>query len=242
MSADVVGQRAHILRTLELQPGEAVLDIGSGPGFLTQSIAEHVGQSGCVHGVDVSPDMVARSQARNASDTVIYTVEDASALSANDASFDVVVSVQVAEYVADITAFCREVFRVLRPGGRGLLVATDWHNVLWHSEYPDRMRHVLQAFQSHCAHSTLPRDLGVRLRHAGFSNVSVSAYPIVNTTWAHPCYSRAMAEFIVGFVYQRAALTEEVLNDWLTEQLELDRSGRLFFCSNRFLFAVQRPK
>ena len=54
LTRDVVAQRSETLRLLELVPGEQVLDIGCGPGFLCESIAAQVGSTGAVVGIDVS--------------------------------------------------------------------------------------------------------------------------------------------------------------------------------------------
>ena len=56
---DVVDQRRAIRAALALQPGEHVLDIGSGPGFLAAEMAEEVGADGRVHGIDPSDSMLA---------------------------------------------------------------------------------------------------------------------------------------------------------------------------------------
>ena len=128
-----------------------MLDVGCGPGFLAQEMAPLVGPSGHVRGVDISEDLLARATARNNRAWVSYGSGDAAALAEPDASYDVYVSTQVAEYVPDIGAFAREAHRVLRPGGRGLIVATDWGQVAWYSEDPKRMERVLDAFEAHCA-------------------------------------------------------------------------------------------
>ncbi len=61
---DVVAQRKAVLEALELRPGERVLDVGSGPGFLAADMAVAVGDSGRVRGIDISEGMVAISQRR----------------------------------------------------------------------------------------------------------------------------------------------------------------------------------
>jgi ubiquinone/menaquinone biosynthesis C-methylase UbiE len=116
--SDIVAQREHTLDLLALKPGERVIDVGSGPGFLTQAMAEVVGPSGLVRGVDISPEFVRRAAARNACPWLSYAEGDATALPEPDRSFDVVVSTQVAEYVPNIDRFSAEAFRVLKPGGR----------------------------------------------------------------------------------------------------------------------------
>ena len=54
---DVVEQREQVLALLSPQPGERILDVGSGPGFLVASIANAVGNRGAVHGLDPSTPM-----------------------------------------------------------------------------------------------------------------------------------------------------------------------------------------
>ena len=61
---DVAGQRRAILQALDLRPGERVLDVGSGPGFLAADMAVAVGDAGRVCGIDINEGMVAISQRR----------------------------------------------------------------------------------------------------------------------------------------------------------------------------------
>ena len=120
---DVVEQRRATRAVLALQPGERVLDIGSGPGFLAAEMAAEVGPDGRVHGIDPSASMLACAARRDA--PVEYGSGDALALPFPDERFDVAVCTQVYEYVEDIAAALVEARRVLRPGGRLLVVDTD---------------------------------------------------------------------------------------------------------------------
>ena len=65
---DMVAQRLETIRHLNLYPGESVLDIGCGPGFLCESMGEIVGPKGAVVGIDISADLVARCNGRKTSD------------------------------------------------------------------------------------------------------------------------------------------------------------------------------
>lgn len=241
LGPDMAAQRADTLARLAIRPGERVLDIGSGPGFLATDMAEATGPSGQVTGVDLSPQMVARAAARATRPWLSYHEADATDLPFEDASFDVVVSTQVAEYVPDIAAFCAEVFRVLTPGGRGLILATDWDAVLWHSEDPGRMARVLAAFEPHCADSRLPRTLGARLRAAGLQLDGADCYPIVNADRHEGCYSQMILPFITAYVSGQGSVPDDVLRDWADEQDRLDARGAHFFSTGRFNFAVTRP-
>src|SRR3954454_13763369 len=82
---DVVAQRRATREMLALQPGERVLDIGSGPGFLATEMAAQVAAAGRVYGVDVSVAMLALARCRGAA--VHYAIGDALSLPFAEESF-----------------------------------------------------------------------------------------------------------------------------------------------------------
>ena len=103
-----------------IQPGERVVDVGSGAGFDSFVAAHHVGSDGRVVGVDMTPEMLAKSRA-TATLIGLHNVEFrdgfAEALPVDDASADVVISNGVFNLCAHKRAAFHEVWRVLRPGG-----------------------------------------------------------------------------------------------------------------------------
>jgi arsenite methyltransferase len=99
---DIVTQRLETIRHLNLIDGESVLDIGCGPGFLCESMSEIVGPNGEVVGIDISADLIAVCNRREHPTWLSYEVGDATKLNQPDASFDVVVCTQVAEYITDV--------------------------------------------------------------------------------------------------------------------------------------------
>jgi SAM-dependent methyltransferase len=185
--------------------------------------------------------MVRRAAGRNPLPWVSFAEGNATALPEAPQSYDVIVSTQVAEYVADIGRFCAEAHRVLKAGGRGVIMATDWDSIVWHSDDPARMQRVLKAYAPHSAHSTLPRTLAPHLRDAGFRVAAVSAYAIINTDWADGRFSREMVRFITGYILGKGSLPPSELEAWEAGLRQLAGEGRYFFALNRYFFLVERP-
>jgi len=241
MTSDVIAQRAATLEHVNLTEGKTVLDIGSGPGFLCETIADAVGSTGCVVGVDISPDMVKRAQDRNQRPWLSYRVGDATALEEPDSKYDAVLCTQVAEYVPDVQSVVSEAGRVLKPGGEALFVATDWDGVIWHSDNPERMADVMRSWESHCAHPRLPRALPQHLAAAGLRLEATSVFPILNLKWDDDSYSKGISEFIRDYVAARNEVDTATVAAWYAELAQLSESGRYFFSSNRFIFQAAKP-
>jgi ubiquinone/menaquinone biosynthesis C-methylase UbiE len=236
-TADIVAQRQAIRRLLDLQPGEDVLDIGSGPGFLTAEMAAEVGRSGSVHGIDPSEQMrelAARRGLGERAALVTFGDGEATALPFDDASFDVLTSTQVYEYVADMPAALTEAHRVLRPGGRLLVLDTDWDSIVWHSSDPVRMQRVLTVWDEHLADPHLPRRLRRLLADAGFTLTNVSVLPLLNTGYREDIFSHGLTGFVAGFVPGRGGITEEEARAWADDLRGLGPD--YFFSLNRYVF------
>jgi SAM-dependent methyltransferase len=104
-----------------LQPGERVLDLGSGAGTDSLVAAQMVGAQGSVTGIDMTPQMLAKAQSAATAmgcANVEFVEAEAERLPFADASFDVVVSNGVIDLIPDKDAVFAELHRVLKPGGR----------------------------------------------------------------------------------------------------------------------------
>lgn len=161
-----------------LQPGETVLDLGSGAGFDCFLAAARVGPAGHVIGVDMTPDMLERAR-RNAAGSghanVEFRLGEIEHLPVADASIDVIVSNCVVNLSPDKVQVFREAWRVLKPGGR--LVVSD---IVLDGELPRAIRENAAAYVSCIAGAIQKAEYLEAMRVAGFSAeiVEEHEYPV----------------------------------------------------------------
>lgn len=105
----------------DVRPGETALDLGSGRGTDCLRMADLVGPEGRVHGIDIADGMLEKARAtatRLGATNVDFHRAALESLPMADASIDVVLSNCVLNHAGDKAAVWREIFRVLKPGGR----------------------------------------------------------------------------------------------------------------------------
>jgi len=236
-SRDMSHRRGLVRAALGARTGDRILDVGCGPGFFELELVEEVGSEGSVTGVDVSPASVAVAKSRSAGhDNLAFHEADATALPVGDAEFDRAFSVQVLEYVDDVDAALSELRRALKRGGRVVVWDVDWATVSMRTEDEERMRRVLDAWDAHLMHPSLPRSLTARLNRAGFEEVRMEAHPFATNELSLETYGGFLVPFIAQFVG-----TEEA-TAWAEEQWKLAGEGAFYFACLQFCFTAHAPR
>jgi SAM-dependent methyltransferase len=239
---DALRRRAFVRERLGAQPGERIVDIGCGPGFYCAELAEEVGPSGSIVGVDGSASMLALAERRCAELPNVELVEgEATAVPVPDGSFDAAISVQVQEYVPEIGASLAEMLRVLKPGGRALIWDIDWATASVSGER-ERSERVMRAWDEHLAHPSLPRTLSRELRAAGFEDVVMTAHAFATNAFdTDEYYGPTLIPFIAEFVGGRQGITPEDAEAWVAEQRELGERGEFYFAVTQTCFTARKP-
>jgi ubiquinone/menaquinone biosynthesis C-methylase UbiE len=154
-------QRTSILA--QLQPGDAVLDVGCGTGTLALEVARRVGRAGRVAGIDPSPQQIARARAKAArrNAPIEFQIGVIEQLAFPDRTFDVVFSTLMMHHLpAPLKRQgLAEIARVLKPGGR-LVIADFTHKK--ERQGPAAGFH---------AGGSRTHDLAALVKEAGFSQV-----------------------------------------------------------------------
>ena len=146
---------------LALAPGEAVLEVGCGPGTDLFDLIEIVGPTGRLVGIDASAVMIAearrRAQALNV--PITFEVGDVQALPFPDGAFDVCRAARLLEHLPDAGRALTEMVRVTRSGGRILVFDFDWDTLI--IDHPDKetTRTIVQSYSDSIRNGWIGRQL-----------------------------------------------------------------------------------
>ena len=157
-----------------LEPGQSVLDLGSGGGIDVLLSARRVGPTGKVYGLDVTDEMLAlarENQQKAGATNVEFLKGSIEAIPLPDNSVDVIISNCVINLAADKDAALREAFRVLKPGGR--FAVSD---VVVHGEVPREVRRSMELWVGCVAGALSDSEYQQKLTAAGFDAVSVEPW------------------------------------------------------------------
>jgi SAM-dependent methyltransferase len=154
-----------------LQPGETVVDLGSGGGFDCFLAARAVGESGHVIGVDMTPEMISKARetaVKAGVDNVEFRLGEIENLPVADNTVDAIISNCVVNLSPEKTNVVREAFRVLKRDGR--LAITD---IVATAELPEKVKRNLELHAGCIAGAAQIDELKSMLREAGFTNIRI---------------------------------------------------------------------
>jgi ubiquinone/menaquinone biosynthesis C-methylase UbiE len=162
----------------KLNPGEIVLDLGSGGGIDVLLSAKRVGPSGKAYGLDMTDEMLAlarENQLKSGVENVEFVKGEIENIPLPDNSVDVVISNCVINLSADKGRVLREAFRVLKPGGR--FAVSD---VVTRGEVPAEVRQSMLLWVGCIAGALQDYDYVANLAKAGFEEIDIEPTRVYN--------------------------------------------------------------
>src|SRR5436305_1037200 len=162
----------------QLNPGEVVLDLGSGGGIDVLLSAKRVGLTGKAYGLDMTDEMLAlanENKRKAGVENVEFLKGEIERIPLPDNSADVIISNCVINLSADKDRVLREAFRVLKPGGR--FAVSD---VVTRGEVPEEIRHNVLLWVGCVAGALSDQDYASKLAKAGFEAIEIEPMRIYN--------------------------------------------------------------
>jgi len=244
--------RQRILGLLAPQPGQVLLDVGSGVGHDVVALARSVGPAGKVIGIDKSADMVAEASRRAASanvGAVEFRVGDAERLPLDDDSVDGARSDRVFQYLADPRVAVGELMRVTRPGGLVVVADTDWGASMFDCDDLDLTARIDNAWTATRPSGRIGRRLFGLFVQAGFGDVRVFPHNVAVTDISNyegsPGVATVYRDQIIASLAAQAveagAVTAQEASRWVALQNAAVREGRFFRFLAMFVVAGHVP-
>lgn len=154
-----------------IQPGEVVLDLGSGGGFDAFLAAPETGPEGKVIGVDMTPTMLSKARTnaeKGGFDNVEFRLGEIEHLPVPDNSVDVIISNCVINLSPDKAQVFNDAFRVLKPGGR--LAISD---VVASTKIPDQIKNDMELYSGCIAGASQVDELEAWMKASGFIDINI---------------------------------------------------------------------
>lgn len=186
-----------------LKPGETVLDLGAGGGFDVFIAGKKVGPTGMAMGVDMTAEMLAKARQnavtyreKTGFDNVDFRLGEIEHMPVADQSVDVVISNCVLNLSPDKAQVWREIFRVLKPGGR---VAIS--DLALRKPLPDSVKEMVEALVGCVAGAVLVSETEQMARDAGLTDIVLnqkSDYVEAMSAWSDPLYQKIIERLPKG--------------------------------------------
>jgi arsenite methyltransferase len=205
----------------QLNPGETVLDLGSGGGIDVLLSARRVGPQGKAYGLDMTDEMLAlarENQKKAGVSNVEFLKGEIENIPLPDNSVDVIISNCVINLSADKDRVMREALRVLKPGGR--LAVSD---VVVTGEIPAAIRKSVELWIGCVAGALRDSDYTAKLASAGFENIAIEPTRIYDVEDAR--------QFLAGLGIDVDAIAAQVDGKFMSAFIRASKPARKACCA-----------
>jgi len=219
-SPSAAAKHSRFLDLLQPVPGEHILDIGFGSGTFCREVAPLVEPGGSVVGIDHAPaaiDVARRLSALEDRSVLTFTEADAHDLPFAEASFDAAVCISVLGFCRDPGKVLEEARRVVRPGGRFLVVNSDEDTRVYNGRNCELGRRMARAIADRGNDPWLGRRLAPMMTAAGFLVEQEAALVDLEREFAAGTSGYALAHFVRDYLLLTVGIPAVDYERWLAD-------------------------
>jgi len=235
-------RKQGVYALMHVQPGHRVLDVGCGPGTDTLPLAQIVGTTGQVMGLDTSEAMVAeannRAEKAGVQDWVEHKLGDASSMPFEDGYFDACHAERVFMHLRNPEQVFSEMVRVTKPGGWIAIIDGDWCTLSIDTPEVDVERKIATFIGRWHKNPYAGRQLYRFFKQHGLVDVSIDVLPIVFTDLAS-AQSLVRLDERADKACEAGVITRDELERFRSSMEQADAAGA-FFCQGNQVTAIGR--
>ncbi|MFL6145814.1 MAG: methyltransferase domain-containing protein [Labedaea sp.] len=232
--------RAWAREALRLLPGQSIVDVGSGTGEELAALAVLVGRDGSATGIEPHPGLRAEAtrRAEESGSTARFVDGEAYALPLESSTVDAVRCERVFQHLDHPERAATELARVLRPGGRALVIDTDWATSILHPGDPEVLAALNRSLPARFPNPFSGRRLPGQLAAAGLDVVDSGSQALIQDPSAVDGMLAPLTD---------AAVATGVITETQRAQLEHDLRtgagrGDFHFSVTMFAYLAVKPK
>jgi len=221
--------KRRALSLLRLEPSQFALDLGCGCGDDLREMANLVAPSGLAIGMDRSAALIEEARRRHAMCGLPLKFEegDAAHLPWSDGFFHACYADRVLQHLNNPDRALRELHRVLKPGGRIVVVERDWEMVRLDAKDATTTNTILQRARTGIVNGWIGQQLSEKLRNAGFTAIEVYPHRIGIETFVTADALLDLQSVLDHAVAERLVQRRSA-ELWIAELLDRDRAGKFF--------------
>jgi len=229
---------------LAIEEGNKVLDIGCGSGIDTVALAKVNSKKCKFYGIDIDGEMLKEADALaeeyDVSEQTSHQLGDVCELPFEDSMFD---GVRAERLFQVLPAFLqpheilKEILRVLKPGGRIVVIDTDWSSASVDFPNLELERRMMAFFTRYLrSNGVAGRQIYGWFKHCNIENVTTNIFPLVQ----HEFSSTPFGEWLKAESVKSGIISNEEASDWFQELSMLEKLGEFYSCVNMVMVSGRK--
>ena len=224
-----VQRRQAMLKAMQINISEKIIDIGCGGGHLVEEIAKSVGVQGKVIGLDPSSSQIdsAKDRCKDLTNTE-FLCSSANKIKLEDNSIDTITSTQTLEYIRDVDTTLIEIKRISKNKSKFFNISTLWDFYRFHGPEQKLNDLIHNVFKDHCYHQMLPTILNGKLNKLGYTNIKTHELAFVFTQRNQNSFATFAEIFLANFALGKGVEKEKV-TEWRRQIKKAEGNGSFCF-------------